>query len=222
MILDRKGVLHVPLALMTLLFVITGLSLWALLHHWKTLTQTQLRLDRCTGEAALDLKSKIQNINSANQQIKQFRIAEVAATINPEAAEAIRVLISIEALRQESIRGEWMMKQVSWATTAGCDDFRDHSSPLPSLRWERDPPDALGQRPLHMEDFPHSFHFEIKHSPRASAAEVFQGGQDDSSSSQVKGQATGLVSGLVSNPISGSSWHARWIAPNRLFGASFY
>ena len=50
---NESGILHLPMALLTVIFVVTGLGLWGILHHWKNLAQTQLRLDRCTGETGL-------------------------------------------------------------------------------------------------------------------------------------------------------------------------
>jgi hypothetical protein len=205
MILDKRGVLHTPLALMTALAVVTGLSLWMLLHHWKNLTLIQLRLDHCTGEIALDLKSKIHDVSQANEKIKELRLAEVAAAaVDAQAATAVRTLISLQALRQEEIREEWSAKQISWTVTSGCGDPRDRASPLPALQWIREPEDSLGQKPLHLEQLPPSFHFEIKHSPRASASELTRGVQSESS------------------PSSSQAWHARWSAPNGLLRPSFY
>lgn len=196
--LDNRGVLHVPLALLCLLMAVTGLGLWGILHHWKSLTQTQLRLDRCTGEPALDLKSKLQTIGSANQHIRELRITEAAAMIpNPPLAAALKVTIEEETLRQESLRVQWLMKQGKWVVQGGCGGHGDIMAPLPNLDWFREPPDQLGEQPLDMEMIPTSFTFAAYHSPRASAAEVFSGDDENE-----------------------SSWFARWIAPQAVLRPS--
>jgi hypothetical protein len=196
--IDEQGVLHVPLAMFTTLAVLTGLGLWGLLHHWKYLTRTQLRLDQCTGETALELKTKLTEISSANDRIKELRIAEAATTLSPEASAGLRALVEAEALRQEELRASWIVRQGTWSLRSGCGSPGDQTAPLPGLSWHRVVPDTLGEKPLRLEELPSSFHFELKHSPRGSAAEVFRGGSHE------------------------SNWYARWIAPRELFRPSIY
>jgi hypothetical protein len=196
---NERGVLHVPLGLLATLMVLTGLGVWGLLHHWKHLTQTQLRLDRCTGETALDLRSKLQGIASANRQMKELRAAEAAAllALQPEAANALQVLVEAESIRQETIRATWTVKRATWLIHRGCGSWGDISPPLPSVSWTREPPDYLGPVPLTQDSFSAYYRIEAQHQPRASAAEVFLGNENDE-----------------------TSWHAHWVAPFGLLGAN--
>lgn len=199
---NESGILHLPMALLTVIFVVTGLGLWGILHHWKDLAQTQLRLDRCTGETALDLKSKLQTIDSANKQMTALRLSEAAAP-NPATIATIKLAVEAEALRQESARSDWALSRLSWAAQIGCSSRGDSSTPLPALSWTRDPPDALGSQPLRLEELPKSYRIQLTHLPRASAAEVSAGDPNDRTSWQI-------------------SWHARWIPPQRIVGSGIY
>jgi hypothetical protein len=193
---DESGILHIPMALMTVLFFVTGLGLWGVLHHWKSLAQTQLRLDRCTGETALELKMKLQTIASANEQMKVLRVSEAAA-VTPQATAAFQLAIEAEVLRQEKARADWSVNRMSWTAQSGCGGHGDSGFPLPDLSWTREPPDALGPQPLNLDELPKAFRIQLNHQPRASAAEVSSG-----------------------NPYDRTSWHARWIPPQKFFGAS--
>lgn len=192
---DERGILHVPLALLTVVLLVAGLGIWALLHHWKNLTQTQLRLDRCTGETALELKSKLRKIGKANVRIKAERIAEAVAMVPlPEAAQAMKLVVIAEMAHQEEMRAEWIAKQAKWLLQKGCGAKGDFTLPLPSLKWEREPADELGPNALDLSELPRSFRIEARHSPRASAAEVYRGDKND-------------------EPDDPTEWKARWIPP---------
>ena len=152
---NSDGVVHMPLLVFSVFALIIGLSLWGLLHHWKEIMDTQMRLDHRTGETALDLKSKLSTIESANRQIKVIRTAIRAA----QAAEALtdgasglgiaglQATLKAEVARQEFQRLSWIKKQVEWVES-GCGAKKDFGFPLPSLRWERDPPDDIGEKAL--------------------------------------------------------------------------
>lgn len=199
---NERGILHLPMALLSLLLVVTGLGLWGLLHHWKTLAQTQLRLDRCTGETALDLKRKLHSVASANQHIRELRIAEAAALLlQPEVAEALRVAAIAEAAHQETVRAEWTAKELKWAMQNGC-GRGDISSLLPPMTWTRDLPDELGPQTIDLTEIQGPYRFEIRHFPRASAAEVY-----------VEGDANALI--------KVPKWRAHWVQPLGILGSSF-
>lgn len=196
---DEQGIFHLPLLLSSLIIATTGLALWGMLHHWKGLAQTQLRLDRCTGEAALELKGKLERIRETNTQMIGLRTAEMAAPL-PPAKAALQAAVDAAAFYQEALRTQWTLKQSRWLLTSGCESSGDRSAPLPTLSWTRKPPDSLGAFPLDMNGLPRSFYFAAMHPPRSSAAEVFSGG------------TFGGENDPISNP-----WHARWIAPHGLF-----
>jgi hypothetical protein len=200
--LDNKGVMHIPLLVFSTFAVIIGLSLWGLLHHWKGLMDTQLRLDHCSGEVALDLKSKMTTVESANQQITAIRgliVAAMASEVGIAGVPALQAALQLEVARQEFQRISWMKKQVDW-TTSGCGEKGDLGIPLPSLSWERDPPDEIGEQALDLDEFPDRFQIEVMHLPRKSAAVV---------------ERTSHASLLQA-----SNWLARWAPPRGFLGAS--
>ena len=205
--LDNKGVMHIPLLVFSTFAVIIGLSLWGLLHHWKDLMDTQLRLDHCTGEVALDLKSKITTVESANRQIKVLRAAIEAAMAaevptygaSSTAIPVLQASLQVEVARQEFQRISWIKKRVEWVAS-GCGEKDDFGLPLPSLSWERDPPDTVGEQAIDMEQLSDRFQIEVVHLPRKSAAVV---------------ERTSHASLLQA-----SNWHARWAPPRGFLGAS--
>lgn len=201
--LNDRGVLHAPLALLSCILILTSLGLWSLLHHWKGLMEIQLHLDHCTGKTAMDLKNKLEEIQRANEHILKLRAAEAAALIAaPETVPALKALVVAEAIRQESLRGLWALKQTEWTLGAGCGERGDFTLPLTSLNWVRSPEDGLGPQAISMSQLPQTFLFQALHSSRAAAAEVFTGGHENAT--------------FVSQ-----SWHARWVSPAGFIRTSF-
>ncbi|NDD92424.1 hypothetical protein EBZ37_10100, partial [bacterium] len=86
------GVLHLPLALGLGVMAMTCLSLLAIGNYWLGLVRVQLALDRCTGETALELRGRLQSLESTNQKISVLRISAAGALAagNLTAFEAIR------------------------------------------------------------------------------------------------------------------------------------
>jgi hypothetical protein len=205
--LGNKGVMHIPLLVFSTFGVIIGLSLWGLLHHWKDLMDTQLRLDHCTGEVALNFKSKVTTVESANQQIKVLRAAieaAIAAEVLTDGASAagipaLRASLQVEVARQEFQRITWTKKRIEWVAS-GCGEKGDVGIPLPSLTWQRDPPDTVGEQAIDLEELPDRFQIEAMHLPRKSAAVV-----------ERTSHATLLQA---------SNWHAHWAPPRGFLGAS--
>jgi hypothetical protein len=172
---SENGFFHISLSLFTAISVITGFSLWGLLHQWKGIMDTQLRLDHCTGETALDLKSKLSKVAQVNDQIENVRATIKVAMATPASAEAVPPLqLALHGLiiAQDGVQTSWNLKEVSWIARGGCGQTKDFALPLPILDWERPPPDEVGEMPVDMDSLPDDFRIEAYHLPRKSAALV--------------------------------------------------
>jgi hypothetical protein len=179
---DERGFLQVPLALLMGIAVITGLSLWVLLHQWKGLVDTQLRLDKCTGEIALNLKSDLGKLSTTNDVILALRTSIASAMLAPGAQEAVpplQISLHLVYAAQEAIRVKWDLKAVQWATTGGCGVGKDVALPFAPLSWDRPPPDTIGENQIDLESIPDEFRFEVYHLPRKAAAVVERNEDDD-------------------------------------------
>jgi hypothetical protein len=126
-------------------------------------------------------------------------VAAMASEVGIAGVPALQAALQLEVARQEFQRINWMKKQVEW-TTSGCGEKGDLGIPLPSLSWERDPPDVIGEQALDLDEFPDRFQIEVMHLPRKSAAVV---------------ERTSHASLLQA-----SNWHARWAPPRGFLGAS--
>lgn len=194
---NERGALQITLLIALLILGSAGLSTWGVLRHWRKITELQLRLDRCTGEAALALKSLMQDLMTGNSRISALRQSIQAARGFPPSLPPLVAALGLEVANQERIRAGWEIRKAAWLGGVSCKGKGDLPQPLPALRWFREPPDSLGPRPLSWAGpMPEEFRIELGHSPRHSAAVVTRKG--------------------ILNVTS--QWQARWTAPRGLLG----
>lgn len=197
---NSEGVLHLPLAIVLIVIVLSGAGIWGVMRHWRKLVETQLRLDKCVGSVALDLKSKLESISIANMRIVAVRIA-LSVTVEPATRTALEAELGLEVLRQEATRASWTFRNLQWVAEQGCGENGDFALPLPLLEWHRAPPDVLGPQPIRwLKGEDQEFIIQAVHSPRGTAAKI-------------KGGGDGLF---------GKDWKAEWIAPTRYSGANIF
>ena len=121
---DEQGVLTVPLLVLLMACALLGLGTLGLMRHWRHLTELQLRLDRCVGTAALDLKKTLERIEAGNTRLKALRAAQAAATL-VEAAGSLVPLMEAEATHQQLEILRWRARQAEWLALRGCDGKAD-------------------------------------------------------------------------------------------------
>jgi hypothetical protein len=192
---DEQGVLTVPLLVLLLASTLLGLGTLGLMRHWRHLTELQLRLDRCVGNAALDLKKTLERIEAGNSRLRALRAAQVAATL-VEAAGSLVPLMEAEVAHQQLELLRWQARQAEWLALRGCDGKADLPAPLPSMSWSRPPPDLIGPQLLSWSSGERRLALELYHSPRAAAAVVEAGGS-----------------------LGSDSWKASWSFPGNVPGA---
>jgi hypothetical protein len=170
--LSESGALSVPLALLLSATLAFGIGGWSLLHRWRVLAEVQLRLDRCTGQAAQDLKRAFERVQRLNQAIRAARATLAAGILVPEAAAAAREALQAAYAAQELVMAAWRAKQGYWLLRRGCGKSGDIASPLPSLPWTRDLPDVLGPKPVRWSGSSSTFLIQAANGPRRAAAKV--------------------------------------------------
>jgi hypothetical protein len=191
---DSQGALSIPLLLALLAISCLGLATWGMMRHWRHLTELQLKLDRCVGDTALDLKRALQEIERANRHIQMLRAAQAASGLAGGVGE-LRPLMILEARRQDLEILRWNTKQARWLVQRGCGGAGGVPLPLPSMKWFRAPPDPIGPQPLEWAPgMPRILKLQLTHTPRAAAAVVQPG----------EGNET--------------SWKASWTVPGKAFG----
>ena len=201
---NTRGALSLPLLLALLAASFMGFGTWGLMRHWRKLTELQLRLDRCVGDTALELKGALNRIESENRQIQAIRAAIAAGSLAGGAGQAMKPALEFEVARQEFELLRWRMRQAQWLMRRGCDEEPDLPRPLPEMSWFRPPPDMIGSQPLEwMGKGERRLKVEIRHSPRAASALV----------------ESGAGSWATGEFIGGSNWKATWTAPGTLAGA---
>lgn len=175
MVSSENGAVSVPVALLVGITMSFGIGGWTLLHRWRMLTELQLRLDRCTGEAAQDTKKAFERIQVLNRAIRIARATLEASVVLPEAAEAAREALRLAAAAEEALVAAWRAKRAFWAIRRGCGGSGDRATALPSLPWARDPPDLIGPKPLRWESDTSTFRIQATNGTRSSAAQVGPG-----------------------------------------------
>lgn len=193
----ERGILHAPMAMALVLFTVSGVGILGTLRHWRSLVEHQLRLNRCVGQEALELKRILQSLEISNQEIRRLRAFGLASQGTAQG----------EVVRQEHLLAQWRLRQHHWLRPGYCGNSDDIRDPLPSLILRRDPPDLLGPNILKELEVPSKetdetgetdeahdplvFTIQASHPPRSAAARV------------KKSRADRKYLG----------WEAKWVAP---------
>jgi hypothetical protein len=119
--LNQNGVAHAPMLLALFCAALAGFGIWGTLRHWRHVTETQLRLDRCVGQSAQELKTTLVRLDFTNRRIKELRIAIIPAP--PPLQIPLRASLELAAGFQEYLLLKWKAKQVLWMAHRGCLEF---------------------------------------------------------------------------------------------------
>ncbi len=109
------------MAIALVVIAIAGMGIWGVLRHWRFEVALQLRLDRCVGKTAMDLKRSLDAIEGENAEIRRIRMALLALTLEPPAKAALESALLIEAGRQEAELALWEGRRLAWLASRGCD-----------------------------------------------------------------------------------------------------
>lgn len=162
-----------------LILVMTGFGMWGFLRSWRWKVETQLKLDRCIAKTALNLAERQARLRTMNREIDALRLALSAATLTPQAKPALLAALQIEVVRQDLELLRWNAVRAQWLAQRGCGGRPAKAIiPLPSLGWQRSPPDPIGPKGLRWIGRTPEFHLEISNPPRYSAARVQMKGDD--------------------------------------------
>jgi hypothetical protein len=103
---------------LALLAALAGVGLFELMAHIHKLAETQVALDRCTGEFALDLRAASVSMEESYVRISIERKAAqaVCATFYgcPAAQTALIAALTIEASLQQIVKVYWTTKESEW------------------------------------------------------------------------------------------------------------
>lgn len=195
MVTNSSGSLHFPMVMILCLFLLAGLGFWQLMKDWRKSVETQLRLNRCVGEAAMTLRGHLNILEKANHGIKAARAAIQSAQaakqfyLIPPLLKSIQALVSV----QEVQLSRWKVRQATWLVKMGCATLGDVPSVLPSLDVDREMADTAGQQPLHwVGERPQELKVFVQNGRRKSAAKIWL---------------------EVQSALFPDSWHADWASP---------
>ena len=203
--LGDHGSLSIPMLLGLLALSAFLFGNYFLVRDLRLQVERQLRLDRCTGEAALALKSRLMKIESSIPRFRALKLAVIAATALPETLPVAKAALRAEYLWQESTRLGWETARTGWLIRPACGETGGAFSirfPYPAFPWIRDPEDAIGPG-------------ELRLSMASKTAETFE---ESSEKFRLEVQARARSSAaVVEKKKSGnidSNWKARWAVPH--------
>lgn len=199
-----QGSAHLIFVVLTVIMALAGFGSWGVFRHWRFLVEHQLRLNRCVGQVAHQLRDVLNEIESLNRRIENLRLAISAAKLYPPTVPPLQATLTIVVAYQESIRFRWALNQAQWLVQRGCGNRGDSARPLPSLEYQREPPDDLGPQTLSwVGKKPDQFFIQADHKNRHSAATVDSGetGNDFLS--------------FKNFPIGQNQWKTSWAKPRR-------
>jgi hypothetical protein len=152
-----------------------GYGTWGILRSWRGLVDTQLRLNRCTGELALEFRDHLNQIEHFNGVIRSLRASIRAATLalQPEVIPAFEVALVSAVTAQEGELLRWELTVLASGLRGDCRKAGDLADRFPALQYQRDVPDEIGMKPLEWRgEMPSEFHFQIVNGPRGAAAKI--------------------------------------------------
>lgn len=171
-LVDSRGTGILGCMVLLVLVTFEG-SFLGLQLSWRHFVKTQLRLDRCLFETSQKIRSKLKNLEQANDTIARLREMIAAARLSGVPAEVFQSALVIEVSKQEVIRLGWEWDRVQWDLKQGCAYSGDRARAFPILPFYRKPADVIGPQilewPFQKEKV---FSFKITHKKIASAMEV--------------------------------------------------
>ena len=175
MVVTSRGSLHFPMVLVLTVLLVGGLGFWGVLRKWRWNVEIQLRLNRCVGETAQELRDNLEQVDLGNQTIRALRVSVRVAQgtgqieLVPPLLEAMQVAVTA----QDLILASWRSRRILWAARGGCGRRGDWAPPLPDLNLSRGIPDLAGPQIVEWSGGnPNEFRIQAHHQPRAAAARV--------------------------------------------------
>jgi hypothetical protein len=166
----EEGSVTLPLSLVLAVSIAFGLGTWGLLRNWRSLVEIQLRLDRCAGETARELRVTLRRTRDLNQAIFVARTTLAATVVAPQVAALARKALQAAVAGQEMLIAGWNLKRGLWLARQGCGGGGRAAS-LPALPWTRDPPDLIGPQALRWTGG-RELRIQLSHGPRHAAAVI--------------------------------------------------
>ena len=196
--LNQTGSLSILLCLWVLITVLSGLGILGFSRLLRTRVDTQLRLDRCVGEIAIEFRNELNRLVFLNRTIfrakSNIKLAQVTGQFEliPGHIQTIETTV----LKQDLVFARWHRR--SWRICALPEDsprlfprFEDYLERLP-------PGVGEGPGPLALKSLlDSSVVVTLADGRRSSSAEIF-GGTDGSTDREA---------------IENREWQARWIVP---------
>jgi hypothetical protein len=179
-----------------------------ILRAWHREAALQLALDRCSGEAALALRSRVRAIETSIQRFRIFK----AGQLIPKFGATATALLKLELANQQRLEVEWVAASAGWFVS-GCSRGRWTLSGYPSFAWRREAPDLLGPGNLapHPER-PKSFRLELKEGARRSIALVERGAPGTQTNAAAAAGSGTPSEGVSDHVPASNTWKARWVA----------
>ena len=177
--MNEKGSVGILLMLSLLIISVMGFGTWGVLRKWRHMVESQHRLDRCVGDASLELHSRLKKIQQLNRQITITRQTLVTTVVLPEARPVLQGLLELLVVKQDFERARWSARQIRWLAERGCLGASSFARPLPSFHLTRPPRDSFGPQALTWERAPSRFLIQAARLPRSSAAQIISNGGPD-------------------------------------------
>ncbi|MGK5089356.1 hypothetical protein WDW86_17535 [Bdellovibrionota bacterium FG-2] len=174
MIRNSKGVMHVPMALAVTALMFLAFGVWGALRTHRLRVETQLRMDRCVKQKAIELRDLLGLIAKTNDMIWTLRMGKVPLTAIGF-GDMDELGMQGLVIYQDLLTAAWEFERKKWWLSRGCDRSGDKAVDLPELKTWRDQDDLLGPQKLQWQGpWPEEFYIELRHAHVRSTVRVFQ------------------------------------------------
>jgi hypothetical protein len=99
--------------------------------------RTQILMDRCTGGAAVKMRTILENVEGSNQRMRGYHAASIASVVTPAILQAVRLALEAERAYQGVLRSKWSADAGIWLLGQATDCrkvtaiYRNASPPYP-------------------------------------------------------------------------------------------
>lgn len=126
--------------------------------------RSQILMDRCTGGAAVKMRSILENVEDSNTRMRSYHAASIASVVTPAVLQAIGVALQAEKVYQEVLRGKWATDSGIWLLGQAKDCGKItaiYKNAPPPYPYRDNPPWPAGPAPSTYAG-PEEYYFELR------------------------------------------------------------
>jgi hypothetical protein len=145
-----EGVFSIAFGAFAFCCIAGAVGIMKVFHAVDLRDRTQIVMDRCTGKAAVTVRTILENVEDSNRRMRSYHAASLASVVSPQLLQAIRMALLAEEAYQGSLKLQWTSDSALWLLGSGkeCKHFNAvYRNIPPSYPFRENPPLPAGPAP---------------------------------------------------------------------------